>query len=120
MPTGARIVLYGFDSSTVVYYSRHDSKRAPGKRPQEALRLLAEHPGSRLVTTERWWPMLPADDLTVVRRAGPYVLAELRGASRAGVTGSSPASAPAAAAAPKPARPPEPAPPDSRTGNGGR
>ena len=78
IPTDARIIVYGFNSSAVVYYSRYNSKRAPNKQPLEALRLLAERPGSRLVTSERWWPRLPVDELRVIRRLGPYVLAEPR------------------------------------------
>jgi 4-amino-4-deoxy-L-arabinose transferase-like glycosyltransferase len=78
LPPGARLITYGFDSSVVVYYSRHEQRRAPNTQPAEALRLLAERPGSRLITTEAWWPRLPRGKLVVVGGAPPYILAVLR------------------------------------------
>ncbi len=108
LPPQARLVVYGFDSSAVVYYSHYDSIRLPSKRPSEALRYLAERPGSRLITRESWWPNLPADDLTILRREGQYLLAEPR------------ASAPAAATEPTPAPSPAPPPPGSPTDSDAR
>lgn len=95
MPRDARIITYGMDSSTTVFYSRRIVRRAPNEQPTQVLRMLAERPGSRLIAHERWWPRLPTRKLRAIARARQYVLAELRTAAREAATTTTPPPYPA-------------------------
>jgi hypothetical protein len=74
----APVVTYRLHSSTIAFYSHRRYVEVEKRQPEVARALLTDHPGSWLLTHQRYLPDLSGADLEIIAWRRQYVLARPR------------------------------------------